>query len=1620
MKNFDVVVLHTNRSGCTPRVVKELKDAGVKYVLGYITIGEDDVGPGETAIVGDGLGPVYVNQNTKDMVLEATGIASFYVDSVWNSTKNKYVHNNKADINGTFGGYFIYPNAAWRQVLKAMRIGGSPEVADRKYSAGLDQIAGDRSANLDSRNENFGFDGFFLDTIDTAGPYQDVGWYPWTAEEMSKTVKFISDTYPDKTILGNRGIFFYQGGLYNSTYDVRPIDYTIRPYVNMVLFESYMLDSDPLHTGLSPYYLDNKINQMPNLMAEANRPDGFTVCGIDYMADRGDTPPEYYYSHLFNESVLQNGWMEYLTLDGSIETVETYISNLLPAAADTTAPTWLNTSHNTNEDPPNPLDPRVGVQQVVNGSNQGEIIVRWDAAIDQTWPIKYNIYLATNPDFSNQVKYAAVPFEKGEGWNADPVANVANQFKITNLSPGTTYYVSVRAEDSSVANNEDSNTVTLSITVTNAISTDLDTVDIPEGGTASFKVRLYSQPASDVTVSVANTSGDSDITVSSGSSLLFTMSDWNVEQTVTVAAAEDADTVNGSASITCSASGIISKIVTANEVDNDFTLTVTNDGNGTTNPSGASVRTKGASIGISATAATGYYFLNWTVTSGTATFGNTNASTTVAASENTTIRANFVKSISILTDLDVVNVSEGGTASFKVRLGAQPTTSKTVYVQRASGDTNITILSGAILYFTTTNWSTGQDVTLAAAEDADTANGSATISCTSTGITTKNVTANEVDNDFTLTVSNYGNGTTTPTGAKIVDKHDSPYSISAKAKTNYHFANWSVLFGSATFGDANVASTSVTASANTTICANFARNTATLTLTTNGNGTAGFTSVNPLDTGTETSILATPAANNHFVNWTLAPGSASATITNAKSATTTVMLTGGHRSSVTITANFAIDTAPTAVPATPAISATDGTYEDRVVITWKAVPDATSYVIYRNTVNSTDGIRSLGETTDTIFEDNTAEFNTVSGPVFYYYFAKAKNSKGDSLKYSAGNLGYVAKAPVAPGAVTASDGTYFDKISVSWAKVANATSYKVFRTTENTPKPNPLVDTPLSETTALFFDDFGDDIVPQVGGIVKKYYYWIAAKNHNAVTEISSPNEGYLSNKGPATVTASVTYTDRIVVTWAAVPGATSYDVYRFPDSKSSNGDLVESTVKGLECVDKSLAASKYYRVKAKYGVYYSDFSLTGAMGKLGSALPPNGITLMDNGEISLNSGIKGSSMYFSTEVPMGINRLVATLDGTTNAVTNDCNLFAKFANFPSTTSYNAKGVESKMSEELTISNPLSGTWYFLLYGVTAYSNVTLTVNCYSIADIVLTQIPVNDLPVPFTAEFKGKVIDEAVTGIPNIILQSRNPITGLTNTLTKTDVKGIFSYSALISTEGTHTFDFFFSDIPDNAKGTASHTVATRKGCIEPNNFFDSSRYVPAMPITIPDQADVVKLQTFLDIRNGWDVTGASPSDYETMWINNTIVKAENDAQLPRSEGLYMYFYGVEGAGIGNDTTANCAFTAVPFVVHVAPIKKDTVLGKLKDLGIITTTQYGDLNGVNGKIGIVAVTAASNPGETLGNYNISLLAREQLEILANIAAGFGVSIDYLGVKKITLKLANDREINVIVSAFVK
>jgi len=90
-----------------------------------------------------------------------------------------------------------------------------------------------------------------------------------------------------------------------------------------------------------------------------------------------------------------------------------------------------------------------------------------------------------------------------------------------------------------------------------------ESLSIPEDQTAAFTVKLLNEPDGAVTVTAAWQDGDPDITVQAGGSLSFNPSNWSAPQTVTLAAAEDADYFDGQATISITAPGYLPARVSA-------------------------------------------------------------------------------------------------------------------------------------------------------------------------------------------------------------------------------------------------------------------------------------------------------------------------------------------------------------------------------------------------------------------------------------------------------------------------------------------------------------------------------------------------------------------------------------------------------------------------------------------------------------------------------------------------------------------------------------------------------------------------------------------------------------------------------------------------------------------------------------------------------------------------------------------------------------------------------------------------------------------------------------------------------------------------------------------------
>ena len=97
------------------------------------------------------------------------------------------------------------------------------------------------------------------------------------------------------------------------------------------------------------------------------------------------------------------------------------------------------------------------------------------------------------------------------------------------------------------------------------------TFSITEGGSASWKFKLDTQPSADVTITPSLPSGAS-LSITAGSTLTFTSTTWNTFQTITVQATEDDDGENHSFTITHAVAGygtVTAPDITVGVTDND-------------------------------------------------------------------------------------------------------------------------------------------------------------------------------------------------------------------------------------------------------------------------------------------------------------------------------------------------------------------------------------------------------------------------------------------------------------------------------------------------------------------------------------------------------------------------------------------------------------------------------------------------------------------------------------------------------------------------------------------------------------------------------------------------------------------------------------------------------------------------------------------------------------------------------------------------------------------------------------------------------------------------------------------------------------------------------------------
>lgn len=237
--------------------------------------------------------------------------------------------------------------------------------------------------------------------------------------------------------------------------------------------------------------------------------------------------------------------------------------------------------------------------------------------------------------------------------------------------------------------------------------------------------------------------------------------------------------------------------------------------------------------------------------------------------------------------------------------------------------------------------------------------------------------------------------------------------------------------------------------------------------------------------------------------------------------------------------------------------------DSQVILGWVAVTGATSYNVYYGTapgVTIADAKITGVTTGDTITD--------LTNGVTYYFVVTAVNAGGESLTSLEVNATPNIPPLRAPSGVTITSGD--EQVSLSWNSVTGATSYNIYYGTAAGVFP---AGTKISGATS------GDAVTGLTNG--ETYYFVVTAVNAGGESTASSEMSATLQIPAPGIPSGvSITGGDaQVTLSWTAVTGATSYNIYRGETAGDIPADLKYSDVTSGDPITGLTNGVTYYFV---------------------------------------------------------------------------------------------------------------------------------------------------------------------------------------------------------------------------------------------------------------------------------------------------------------------------------------------------------------------------------------------------------------------------------------------------------
>ena len=290
-------------------------------------------------------------------------------------------------------------------------------------------------------------------------------------------------------------------------------------------------------------------------------------------------------------------------------------------------------------------------------------------------------------------------------------------------------------------------------------------------------------------------------------------------------------------------------------------------------------------------------------------------------------------------------------------------------------------------------------------------------------------------------------------------------------------------------------------------------------------------------------------------------------------------------------------------------------------VSWEKVPNASGYVVYRSTKETT-GYKAV----KTITKGSTVSFNNTklkNGTTYYYKVRAYKTVSGKKVygEYTA----VLPGAPLKTPAVTVKS-TTFDTITVSWKKLTGASGYEIYRC-----ETKDGVYTLLSTVSGNANTKHNDTTVVTD----KTYYYKVRAYKEIGAVKFYGAYSGIKSAKSvlPKPTVKLSNVAGGIEVSWDEVIGATEYEVQVATSAKGTYTSIGAVPAPTLRFHDITTVSGKtyYYRVKTIRGdgfsFFYSEYSAVKSLVYLTRPLDFN--CTLESGTVALTWGkIEGADGY--------------------------------------------------------------------------------------------------------------------------------------------------------------------------------------------------------------------------------------------------------------------------------------------------------------------------------------------------------------------------------------------------------